>query len=371
MKEQNTYFDPDTSFFGLKIVKFTALSFIATFMVMCSIIIYHSELWGEWSLTHVGFNNLLDYFKVPLGFLALAIPTGAVFAANHRSEQTKKQIVLTNKQNLFINYYKHIEEFEKFTEKRLEPVLKHKVLDNLITPETTAFDVRQYHKALFPELLHTGSIKVDGELISKLEAHLNIPTLMRADTIDSLNKVSLFFMYCINDLAPILIKHHLAIGKLMLEGAMLKNILIKDYKKTQLKLMGKEECESLTVKCACYSIIDSIERIYTTLKIIDTCAKFDTSYETMQCLQMIERLKATLKMGSMSQLKMSPEIGITQVLRLELFSDDETPDNVPFRRPEDRICHKTLEHGIKYSINDLVNQYAESTDDLQTSLVVA
>ena len=38
----------------------------------------------------------------------------ALLAANHRSEQTKAQISSNAQQNLFANFYKHIEEFEKY-----------------------------------------------------------------------------------------------------------------------------------------------------------------------------------------------------------------------------------------------------------------
>jgi len=52
-------------------------------------------------------------FRVPLGILATLIPNIALLAASHRSEQTKEQIRITSEQNVFSNYYKHLEEFLK------------------------------------------------------------------------------------------------------------------------------------------------------------------------------------------------------------------------------------------------------------------
>lgn len=60
-----------------------------------------------------GLNSALDIFKVPLGILALVFPLVALAASSHRSEQSKKQIIISESQNSFANYYKHLEEFDK------------------------------------------------------------------------------------------------------------------------------------------------------------------------------------------------------------------------------------------------------------------
>lgn len=64
-----------------------------------------------------GVNDLLVVFKVPLGIAAIVFPLVALVAASHRSEQTKKQILISHQQNTFSNYYKHVEEFGKLSEK--------------------------------------------------------------------------------------------------------------------------------------------------------------------------------------------------------------------------------------------------------------
>ncbi|OBV39785.1 hypothetical protein ASR47_10127 [Janthinobacterium psychrotolerans] len=75
-----------------------------------------------------GFNKFAELYKVPAAFLAIGFTLVGLCAANHRSEQTKRQIertslqitlsndqiALTKKQNIFSNHYKHREEFEKF-----------------------------------------------------------------------------------------------------------------------------------------------------------------------------------------------------------------------------------------------------------------
>lgn len=81
-------------------------------------IVYISEL--KFDGSYRGFNQFIEYFRFPIAVLATSIPLGAIYATNHRSEQTKKQIVTTNVQNNFINYYKHIEEFEKYASNHFE-----------------------------------------------------------------------------------------------------------------------------------------------------------------------------------------------------------------------------------------------------------
>jgi len=102
-------------------------------------IICHSELKKD--LSYEGFNMALTIFKVPLSVLAMIIPTVALFAANHRSEQTKEQMRLANIQNNFANYYKHREEFEKFCEKDTENskniIILPLKLHTLIFPDAT------------------------------------------------------------------------------------------------------------------------------------------------------------------------------------------------------------------------------------------
>lgn len=114
------WFNPNKSFFKLPVVWgvlgiITAVSLYITIKISSNL----TGLEAEKNLTFIGFNNLLTYYKVPLGVFATLIPILAVLAANHRSSQTLAVIVATNEQNRFGNYFKHREEFEKYLTKNL------------------------------------------------------------------------------------------------------------------------------------------------------------------------------------------------------------------------------------------------------------
>ena len=129
-------FDPNTSFLNLRIVRQTFGYLLAIALTITVAIIYNDNLTANFS--YAGFNNALTIFKVPLGILASIIPIIALLATNHRSEQTKEQIRLTNENANFSNYYKHTEEFEVFIE-------KHALKDGLKVEYP-----RKLHKTIFP-----------------------------------------------------------------------------------------------------------------------------------------------------------------------------------------------------------------------------
>ncbi len=114
--EQKTKsFDPDKSLLSLGIVKCTILATVVTSLFIHGVIAWTSNL--ELNLTYEGFNNFLKFFQFPIGVLGLNIPLIALYGANHRSEQTKKQISINAEQNHFSNKFKHLEEFEKYNKK--------------------------------------------------------------------------------------------------------------------------------------------------------------------------------------------------------------------------------------------------------------
>lgn len=88
-----------------------------------------------------------EWFKIPLWVLALLIPVLGLFNANHKSEQTKASMGLTQKsidaagaQNRFANYYKHVEEFCKYVESSN--------YTNVV--DLKKIDSRKLHRLLFP-----------------------------------------------------------------------------------------------------------------------------------------------------------------------------------------------------------------------------
>jgi len=130
-------FDPHKSFINLAAFKWTFFGLLFFSFFTAGIIYSNSNLSINWS--YQGFNHALTIFKVPLGVLATIIPAIALLAANHRSEQAKEQMRLSESQNKFSNYYKHTEEFEKHittcesgTKKR---IARKRLLHGVIFPD--------------------------------------------------------------------------------------------------------------------------------------------------------------------------------------------------------------------------------------------
>lgn len=138
MKE-NLSFDPKKSLIELKILWWVVGGFAVLAAFIALIVGLNSEITSEYSYT--GFNHSIVVFRVPLAILALIIPIVALLAANHRSEQTKEQIRVANEQNSFSNYYKHLEEFEKY-------------LNKIWDKNSHTSSPRKLHKVLFPNARH-------------------------------------------------------------------------------------------------------------------------------------------------------------------------------------------------------------------------
>lgn len=119
-------FDPEKSLLSLPVVHWiagTSVALAVIFSLPILVACYSMPL----SISGNGFNYFALQFKVPLGILALGLALIGLCGANHRSEQTKRQIErtahqidlttlqikLTTGQNNFSNYFKHLEEFEK------------------------------------------------------------------------------------------------------------------------------------------------------------------------------------------------------------------------------------------------------------------
>jgi hypothetical protein len=104
--------DPLKSFTELPAFRITIILSISLATIFTILIIFNSDI--VWRFDYVGFNSFVEIFRVPLSILAIAVTVIAILATMHRSAQTKEQILSTNRQNIFSNYYKHIEEFEKY-----------------------------------------------------------------------------------------------------------------------------------------------------------------------------------------------------------------------------------------------------------------
>lgn len=147
-------FDPNKSFLDLRIVRWTAgITFTLSALVAITIKLT-SDLTTDF--THAGFNFAATAFKFPLGMMATLIPVIALMAANHRSEQTKEQMRLASENNNFTNYFKHLSEFESYTE-------KHKIKKDIKFKS-----VRNLHKIIFPNSKN-GIYKASPEIPKQIE----------------------------------------------------------------------------------------------------------------------------------------------------------------------------------------------------------
>lgn len=150
-------FNPSKSFLHLPIVWFAIVILFILAIVFGAVITAHTPL--VWDFRSDGFNLFISTFRFPLGILALVIPIVALLAANHRSEQTKEQIRITGLQNNFANYYKHLEEFVKFSDKY---------------PDVKSIDFRYAHKKLYPNS-QSGDYSICPMLIGLLEQMQKMP----------------------------------------------------------------------------------------------------------------------------------------------------------------------------------------------------
>lgn len=153
---KSEWFDPHTSFLSLRVVWVTVGTLLFMSIASASVIICNSELTVDFSFN--GFNQFISIFRFPLGIAALIIPMVALLAANHRSEQTKEQIRVTNAQNVFSNYYKHIEEFIKY----------------LSDGVGKSFDLRFVHSNVYPDA-SLGDYSISSNLRELTEALDKLP----------------------------------------------------------------------------------------------------------------------------------------------------------------------------------------------------
>ena len=151
-KNREVFFDPHTAFFSLPIVYWTIIFGITIILITSSLIIHFDDCYLDLSAS--GFNKLLTMFKMPVAILGFFAALLAMYATNHRSEQNKASINLSDSQNKFSNYYKHLEEYESYIknhfsdqEEHLKPIIKTSKL----------------HKALYGNAKKSG-IKISSNL---------------------------------------------------------------------------------------------------------------------------------------------------------------------------------------------------------------
>ncbi|KAB8051620.1 hypothetical protein GCN78_11385 [Janthinobacterium rivuli] len=173
-KINSNLFHPERSLFSLPVVQWTFLVFLCIAIALAATIAIIDP--APFSMTSAGLNNAAEYFKIPLAILAIGLTFIGIYGANHRSEQTKKQIEraltqielsnsqmkITKEQNNFSNFYKHIEEFDKYC-------------NSISTEKLKITQTRQLHRIIFPKAnAISGNYEVSADFISDLEKLVNL-----------------------------------------------------------------------------------------------------------------------------------------------------------------------------------------------------
>lgn len=143
-------FDPNKSFFELFWVKIFGYG-LPLIAFLSATAIFVTGDYG-FSPTAAGFNQFLTDFKFPIGVLAMLIPVMALLATNHRSEQTKAQIKAAESHNNFVNYFKHMEEFEKYAD----------------ICSVTIESVRSFYAVVFPNA-RDGDYRVSVDAVNEID----------------------------------------------------------------------------------------------------------------------------------------------------------------------------------------------------------
>lgn len=285
---RKTSFDPETSFFDLTIVKLTASIFFGVAICSYGLITWHSGLWLQFDFSYKGFNFWIECYRFPLAVLAMLIPIGAVFAANHRSEQTKKQIEETKrqveetrKQNVFSNYYKHLEEFQKYSDKSLNR-LSQKDSHKHLSSDLMSLDTRHIHKLLFNEIENTGFIKIKSEFLNDLNA-VCIPSqdieALRKGTLEK-KKCCLLQMF--DGFRDILKQESLVFSRLLHLGYEEKLKTLAHYEKEQLSKVKSDQKHIISSIVNAYQIVDILYRFEMALEVIGEIIKFDSNQKHFQ-----------------------------------------------------------------------------------------
>jgi hypothetical protein len=256
-------FNPEKSLFELGVIRAIAAMTAGSAIFITITIALNSEL--SISLDFIGFNHAIIAFRFPLGILALGLSIIGICGANHRSEQTKRQIErtslqidLTRSQNNFANYYKHMEEFDKYCEKN--------------RPENIEFSsTRALHRKIYRDSrlgTFSNSPRVDEHMREILARFINLT-----------------YHLCTKDVSD----YREAIYNILT----MRTELLKEFGLTQ---RAKRETSNVqSVDGVEYRLFDtSYEGIFqsfiTLFETIDKILHFDADYETPEALGIITRI---------------------------------------------------------------------------------
>jgi hypothetical protein len=147
---------PKERLFGLDLVKALTLVVSLPFFISLGIVLFSASKLSL-QLDIDGLNYFfLEAMRVPNSIFLVYLALLGLIASNHRSEQSKEQLMTVNSQNNFVNYYKHLEEFEHYSSR---------IPNNNL--QKSKFSAQQ-HLRLFPES-RKGIYKINGDIAGKLD----------------------------------------------------------------------------------------------------------------------------------------------------------------------------------------------------------
>ncbi len=273
MNKTKTWFDPDTSFFRLPIVWITVATIIAIAIFIGRQILTESSLYTGWAQNYQGINSALTLFKVPLGILSLLIPIGAIYAVNHRSEQARKQISITQEQNLFSNYYKHLEEFEKYVKNNLERSDKTEAEKNV----SKSINIRHLHEIFYPKLRSDGDISLNQDVIDQAEYYMR-RVLSRAVNPSHYNgnhDYEIATILALGDLDCILKEKNIDFGDFIVDQTCDKQEVLDKYQEHQIA--AGADPDEISDTCSLYIAIDAFNRVMYVQYCFDIFVRFEHS----------------------------------------------------------------------------------------------
>lgn len=142
MKSKSLFWEREI--FGITIVW---IGFLLASVIGITYELYESNAY-ELHYGKQAWSNFVSIYDFPLKLTAAYFAAYSLLSINIRFKQTKQQLDVTTAQNRFTNYFKHLEEFEKYA--------------NTIDREV---DSRIAHAQLFPNMIITGDIKVNMALV--------------------------------------------------------------------------------------------------------------------------------------------------------------------------------------------------------------
>ncbi|OOE61079.1 hypothetical protein [Salinivibrio kushneri] len=159
---------PDVSFtrlFAFKLVLGLGIVGAITSML---VIAFCSNLQEDF--TYKGFNHFFVVFKFPVSVIAAMLSVIGLIALAHRSEQSARQIKqsaeqikLSETQNIFTNYYKHIEEFEKY-------IATNKNINNHLMTSQPDITARDIYTTYFPNSKSGNGYQIEPLFCDKIKS---------------------------------------------------------------------------------------------------------------------------------------------------------------------------------------------------------